>query len=80
MTANESVFAMAGYFMFRHACTEVDFYFIVGGTFCRLIINVKPELKLIKDLLPIVLPSSPAIANIFVVRSWLPLNMRKLRK
>jgi hypothetical protein len=38
MTANESVFAMAGYFMFRHACTpvfvtqsgrEVDFYFIV---------------------------------------------------
>jgi hypothetical protein len=38
-------------------------------TFCHLIINVKPELKPIKDLLPIVLPSSPAIANTFVVGS-----------
>jgi hypothetical protein len=28
-----------------------------------------PELKLIKDLLLIVLPSSPAIANTYVVRS-----------
>jgi len=25
IAANESVFAMAGYFVFRHACTEVDF-------------------------------------------------------
>jgi len=57
---------MAGYSVFRHADTEVDFYFIVEDTFCRLIINVKPKLKLIKDLLPIVLPSSPAIANTFV--------------
>jgi hypothetical protein len=43
MTAKESVFAMAGYFMFRHADTEVDFYFIVEDNICRLIINVKPN-------------------------------------
>jgi hypothetical protein len=30
-----SVFAMAGYFMFRHAGTEVHFCF--EDTFCRLI-------------------------------------------
>jgi hypothetical protein len=29
MACNESVFAMAGYFMFRRACTKVDFCFIV---------------------------------------------------
>ena len=67
--AQRSVFAMAGYSVFRHADTEVDFYFIVEDNICRLIINVKPELKLIKVLLPIVLPSSPAIANTFVGRS-----------
>ena len=54
---------------FRHADTEVDFSFIVEDNICRLIINVEPELKLIKDLLPIDLPSSPAIANTFVVGS-----------
>ena len=54
---------------FRHAGTEVDFCFIVEDNICRLIINVKPELKLIKDLQPIVLPSSPAIANTFVACS-----------
>src|SRR6266487_1923016 len=52
---------------FRHARTEVDFYFIVEDNICSLIINVKPELQPIKGLLPIVLPSSPAIANTFVV-------------
>ena len=51
---------------FRHADTKADFCFIVQDNICRLIINVKPGLKLIKDLLPIVLPSSPAIANTFV--------------
>ena len=51
---------------FRHADTEVDLCFIAEDSICRLIINVKPELKLIKVLLPIVLPSSPAIANTFV--------------
>jgi hypothetical protein len=40
---NESVFAMAGYSMFRHADTEVDFCFIVEDTFCHLIINVEPR-------------------------------------
>ena len=29
---------------FRHTDTEVDFCFIVEDTFCRLIINVEPEL------------------------------------
>jgi hypothetical protein len=52
---------------FRHACTDVNFYFIVEDNICRLIINVKPRLKPIKDLQAIVLPSSPAIANTFVV-------------
>jgi hypothetical protein len=47
-------------FMFRHADTEVDFCFIVEDNICRLIINVKPELKLSKDLLPIASTSSPA--------------------
>jgi len=69
MPANESVFAMAGYSVIRHAVTEVDVCFIVEDNICRLIINVKPELKLSKDLLLIVLPSSPAIANTFVVGS-----------
>ncbi|HYK57713.1 MAG TPA: hypothetical protein VEV15_14695, partial [Flavisolibacter sp.] len=69
MMPNESVFAMAGYFVFRHADTEVHFCLIVEDNICCLIINVKPELKLIKDLLPIALPSSPAIANTFVVGS-----------
>jgi hypothetical protein len=40
MTANESVFAMAGYSVFRHAGTEADFCFIVEENICRLIINV----------------------------------------
>ena len=52
--------------MFRHADTEVDECFIVEDNICRLIINVQPELQLNKDLLPIALPSSPAIANTFV--------------
>ena len=50
MTHNESVFEMAGCSVFRHAGTEVDFYFIVENNICCLIINVKPELKLSKDL------------------------------
>jgi hypothetical protein len=44
MAYNESVFAMAGYSVFRHAGTEVGFCFIVEDHICRLIINVKPEL------------------------------------
>jgi hypothetical protein len=51
MPHNESVFAMAGYFMFRHAGTEADFCFIVEDNICRLSNKVKPELKLNKDLL-----------------------------
>jgi hypothetical protein len=66
MTHNESVFAMAEYFMFPHADTEVDFCFIDEDTFCRLIINVEHGLKLIKDLLLIASTSRPAIANTFV--------------
>jgi len=34
--------------MFPHACTEVGFYFIVEDNICRFLINVEPELKLIK--------------------------------
>ena len=56
---------------FRHAGTEVGFCFIVEDNIGRLIINVKPELKLIKDLLLIAPMSSPAIANTFVGGSCL---------
>ena len=66
MPHNESVFAMAGYSSSVTPVPKVDFCFIVEDYICRLIINVKSELKPIKDLLPIVLPSSPAIANTFV--------------
>jgi hypothetical protein len=62
---------MAGYSVFHHASTEVDFCFIVEDNICRLIINVKPELKPIKDLLPIASTSSPAIANTFVSGSMI---------
>ena len=80
MAGNESVFAMAGYFMFRHAGTEANYCFIVEDKICRLIINVKPDLMLNKDLLPIASTSSPAIANTFVVRSWLLSHQMKPRK
>ena len=70
--AKESVFAMAGYSVFRDAGTEADDCFIVEDNICRLIINVKPELKPIKDLLPIDLPPSHAIANTFVSGNALP--------
>ena len=69
LAPNASVFAMAGYSVFSHACTEADYCFIVEDNICRLIINVKPELKLNKVLLPIAPMSSPAIANTFVVGS-----------
>jgi hypothetical protein len=55
IVANESAFAMAGYSVFRHTGTEADYCFIFEDNICRLIINVQPELKPIKDLLPIVL-------------------------
>jgi hypothetical protein len=69
---------MAGYSVFPrfigagcHAGTEVDCCFIVEDNICCLIINVKPELKLIKDLMPIASMSSPAIANTIVARRLL---------
>ena len=68
MAHNVPVFAMAGYSVFRHADTEVDYCFIVEDNICRLIVNVKPGLRLIKVLLPIASTSSPAIANTFVSR------------
>jgi len=43
--------------------------YFVEDNICSLIINVKPELNLSKDLLLIALPSSPAIANTHVGRS-----------
>jgi hypothetical protein len=70
---------MAGYSVFRHADTDVDFCFIDENTFCRLIINVQPELKPIKDLLPIVLPSRPAIANTFVGGCFVTLEFLQLQ-
>jgi len=62
MTANEKVFAIGRILAFRHACTDFDQCFIVENTFCRLVINVWLELKMIDNLFPIVPPSSPVIA------------------
>ena len=45
VAGNESVFAMAGYSVIRHAGTAVDFYFIAENNICCLIINVKPRAK-----------------------------------
>jgi hypothetical protein len=49
--------------------TNAQLIFFAEDTICRLIINVKPEPKLIKDLLKIASTSSPDIANTFVVSS-----------
>ena len=69
MTANEKVFAMAGYSLnVQPEQMSIEKYF-VEDNICSLIINVKPELKMSRELLPIVVPSSPAIANTPVVRS-----------
>jgi hypothetical protein len=80
MGSNESVFAMAGYSVFRHTGTEVDFYFIVEDTFCRLIINCQArtpacvaqsgreaDQSFAADCssLPPIFGASPAIANTF---------------
>ena len=56
--------------MFRHAGTEVEFCFIVEDNICRLIINVKPELRLKNDLLPVASMSSPTIGNTLVSGSF----------
>jgi hypothetical protein len=58
MTANEKVFAMAGYSLIvqpgqmLYCPPEAD----VEDNVCSLIINVSPELETISDLLPIALP------------------------
>jgi len=56
---------MARYSVFRRADTEADNCFIVEDNICRLIINVKHQLKSNKGLLPIASTSSPAITNTF---------------
>jgi len=53
-------------FIDRPASTNAQLKYFVEDNICSLIINVKPELKLSKDLLQIALPSSPAIANTHV--------------
>ena len=50
-------------FVERPARTNAPLKIFLEDNVCSLIINVKPELKLSRDLLPIDLPSSPAIAN-----------------
>ncbi len=63
IAGNESVFDIS----ILSRLYEVDFYFIVEDNIYSLIINVKPELKPIKDLLLIDPTSSPVIANTFVL-------------
>jgi len=69
ITGNEKVFAMAGYSLNVQPVQMPHWKYFVEDNICSLIFNVKPELKPSKDLLPIALPSSPAIANTHVVRS-----------
>ena len=71
ITANVKVFAMAGYSLNVQPVQMPDLKYFAEDNICSLIINVKPEPMLSKDLLPIALTSSPAIANTHVVRSWL---------
>ena len=66
MAHNEKVFAMAGYSLNVQPVQMSYWKYFVEDNICSLIINVKPKLKLNKDLLPIDLPSSPAIANTHV--------------
>jgi len=63
MAGNEKVFAMAGYSLNVQPEQMLYWKYFVEDNICSLIINVKPELLLNSDLLPIDLPSSPAIAN-----------------
>jgi hypothetical protein len=58
VTANESIFVMAGYSSSVTPVPKLNNVLLPAGgqvedTFCYLIINVKPEPKLIKDLLPV---------------------------
>ena len=62
MTANEKVFAMAGYSL-NVQPVQMPIKKFVEDNICSLIINVKPELKLSKELLLIALPLNPDVAN-----------------
>ena len=66
MAYNEKVFAIGRIFIERPARTNASLKLFVEDNICSVTINVKLELLLSKDLLPIVLPSSPAIANTHV--------------
>jgi len=68
ITANEKVFAMAGYSLNVQPEQMPYWKYFAEDKNRSLIINVQPELKLSKDLPPIDLPSSPAIANTHVGR------------
>jgi len=70
MAANEKVFAMAGYSLNVQPEQMLYWKYFAEDNICNLIINVKPELKLSRDLLLIALPSSPAIANTHVSCSF----------
>jgi len=71
ITANEKVFAMTGYSLKVQPKQMLYRKYFAEDNFCSLIINVKPESKLNKDLLPIAPTSSPAIANTHVSSSFI---------
>ena len=60
---------MAGYSLNVQPVQMLIEKYFVEDNICSLIINVKPELKLISNLSPIALPSNPAIANTHAMRS-----------
>ena len=69
MTHNEKVFVMAGYSLNAQLGQMLDLKIFVKDNICSLIDNSSQNRRLNSDLLPIGLPSSPAIANTHVVRS-----------
>ncbi len=70
IATNESVFAMAGYFMFRHAGTEADFILLFEDNICRLIYNGRAGQRRI-EIPMITVASHPAARFPTTIASWL---------
>jgi hypothetical protein len=58
---------MAGHSLNVRPGNKCRLKYFVEDNICSLIINLLPEQKLMKDLLPIALASSPAIVNTHVI-------------
>ena len=75
VAANVKVFAIGRIFIERPARTNALSKLFAEDKICSLIINVKPELSLSKDLPPIAPMSRPAVANTHVSGSFVCLYL-----